>query len=441
MRYSEFMNKRESLIKKAEECLNNNNVDESNKIINEIKKLDAENSEMINLYNKKINNLINEDEEREEHIRKANENALEGNKKPFNIYENGLENVEGHVIETTGNYIGGENKVKNVFLNKNDKLEDRIIISDPKEREILNSDGALGNVIKGMVTGKWSSPELKNVISTTSSGTLIPEVLSSKIIDKAREISLFTTANVPILPMDSNNVTISRVKTDPTFKFKEEGKEGSDASFELDSIKLESKTVYGYAYVSLEAINSSLNLDSILYSVFSESIANAIDKAFIYGQETKTGTKDAYAPGGIFNDTNICSITATANGGYDDFIKAIGKVKKENGNPTAYGINSYTDELLSLLKTTDGKYLDQPKSMETLQRIVSNQLSHNTTSGDDAIVFDPNALIIGIQNNIQIKIIEDTECLKKGLVGFQIYSMLDCKTTIPKHICKITGIK
>lgn len=415
----EYLKHRDKLVNDAEKLVEDNKIQECNNIIKMIKEEDLE------------NNFLNEDDP----IALANKRALEDNRKVTDLNSLNVNIENGVVIDS----LGGE-KVTNLFLNKCEKLQDRVKATE-EEKKILNKDGSLGEVIQGMVTGHWKSPELKNVISTTSSGTLIPEVLSSKIIDKAREISLFTTANVPILPMDSNNVTISRVKTDPTFKFKEEGKEGSDASFELDSIKLESKTVYGYAYVSLEAINSSLNLDSILYSVFSESIANAIDKAFIYGQETVSGKKDTYAPGGIFNDTNICSITATADGGYDDFIKAIGKVKKENGNPTAYGINSYTDELLSLLKTTDGKYLDQPKSMETLQRIVSNQLSHNPTSGDDAIVFDPNALIIGIQNNIRIKIIEDTECLKKGLVGFQIYSMLDCKTTIPKHICKITGIK
>lgn len=415
----EYLKHRDKLVNDAEKLVEDNKIQECNNIIKMIKEEDLE------------NNFLNEDDP----IALANGRALEDNRKGTDISSLSVNIDNGSVIDS----IGGE-KVTSIFLNKGEKLQDRVKVEE-EEKGILNKDGALGNVIRGMVTGQWENPKLKNLISTTSTGTLIPEVLSSRVIDKAREISLFTTANVPILPMDSNNVTISRVKTDPTFKFKEEGKEGSDASFELDSIKLESKTVYGYAYVSLEAINSSLNLDSILYSVFSESIANAIDKAFIYGQETVSGTKDTYAPGGIFNDTNICSITATADGGYDDFIKAIGKVKKENGNPTAYGINSYTDELLSLLKTTDGKYLDQPKSMETLQRIVSNQLSHNPTSGDDAIVFDPNALIIGIQNNIRIKIIEDTECLKKGLVGFQIYSMLDCKTTIPKHICKITGIK
>lgn len=371
----------------------------------------------------------------------ANKKALENNSKAYDIFAGGVNLENGIIGESIGNFIGGNN-VSKLFLNKSDKLTDRVIISDDKQRELLNKDGALGEVIRGMVTGKWNNQEFKNIVTTTSAGVLIPEVLSAKIIDLGRELSLFANAGVPLVPMDSNNMTISRIKTDPNFSFKEEGKEGVESSFELDSVELKAKTVYGYAYVSLESINSSKNLDQIIRQVFAQAMANTIDKAFIYGQANAEETGfESFAPSGIMNDTSINSVVAAAGGGYDDFIKAIGKVRQSNGNPTVYGINAETEELLSLLKTTDGQYLSAPKSIMDLQQIVSNQLKYDVTKGSDALVFDPNAMIIGMQNNIQIKIIEDTECLKKGLVGFQIYSMLDCKVTNPKHICKVTGIK
>lgn len=372
----------------------------------------------------------------------ANKRALEDNHGVTDIYSKSVNIENGTVIDSIDNIIRRENMVPSLFLNKTDKLADRVNVSDEKTKELLNQDGALGEVIKGMVTGKWSNQEFKNVVTTTSTGVLIPEVLSANIIDLARNISLFTNAGVPVVPMDSNNMTISRIKTDPTFGFKAEGTEGVEGSFELDSVELKSKTVYGYAYVSLESINSSKNLDQIIRQVFAQAMANTIDKAFIYGQENaeKTGF-ETFAPGGIMNDININSVVATTGGGYDDIIKAISKVRQSNGNPTAYGINAETEELLSLLKTTDGQYLSAPKAVTDLKQIVSNQLKYDEATGSDALVFDPRAMIIGLQNNIQIKIIEDAECLKKGLIAFQIYSMLDCKATTPKHICKITGIK
>lgn len=403
-----YKEERESLLNKAQSLLNDNNVSEANKIMNQVRELDKE---------------------------EVNKRALEDNHRITDITAKGVIVKDGRVLDSI-NSFGGEKLMDNIFLNKADNLSDKIMLNE--ENNILKNEGALANVVKGMVTGKWDNSALKNAVTTTATGVLIPEYLSAKVIDLARKKSLFGAVGVPTVPMESDSLTISRIKTDPVFKFKKEGEAAVESSFELDSVKLESKTAYGYAYVTLEAINSSNNLEAILYDVFSQAMAQCIDESFLYGQESDS---EGIAPKGIMNDVNVNTIVATESGGYDDIIKAIGKVKASNGKPTALGINSQTEELLSLLKTTDGQYLTAPKAVQELNQVVSNQLKYNQSAGSDALVFDPNALLIGIQNNIQIKIIEDSECLKKGLVGFQIYSMLDCKATTPKNICKITGIK
>ena len=74
---------------------------------------------------------------------------------------------------------------------------------------------------------------MKNAVTTTTSGVLIPNILSSQIIDLARNISLFTSANVPIIPMETDNMKISRVKSDPIFKFKKKGKLQQKATLNL----------------------------------------------------------------------------------------------------------------------------------------------------------------------------------------------------------------
>lgn len=420
MNYSEYKTKRENLLNEADTLLKENKLDESNAKMKEVEKLDNEWNE----FTEKI----------------ANQEALNGPCKVSNLLTN---NSYVSFEHNSGSSILNSNEpVTNYFINKDEKIYDRIIKNRNQRQQVLERDGALGEVIRGMVTGKWNDEQLRNIVTTTATGTLIPEVLSSKVIDIAREVSLFTQAGVPVVPMETNNITISRIKNDPKFSFKKEGAEGSEIDFELDSVTLKSKTCYGYAYVSLEAIRSSVNLDSILYSVFASAIAQTIDNGMLYGQyNLDTSTYDDFAPSGIMNDTGINVINATAGEGYDDFIKAIGKIKGKNGVPSVIGINSNTEEMLSMLKTQEGQYLTPPNAYSEANTIVSNQLLHDDTDGDDALVFDPQAMVIGLQNNIQIKIIEDGECLKKGLVGFQIYSMVDCVAVKPKHICKITGIK
>ena len=219
-------------------------------------------------------------------------------------------------------------------LRSDERMVDRIPMSERKNLD-------LGKYIRGAVTGDWKgATEERAAFSTTATGVIIPSVLSAQIIDKARELSLFTSAEVPVIPMETNNLTLGRVVSDPVFEFKEELAEGKDAAFTLDSVILNSKTAYGYCYVSLEAINSAANLGDIILQAFGQAMANMIDKAFLYGQGG-----DTFAPSGIVNDTDINVIHAT-NSYYSDFIRGIGAVKRNNGNPTILGMNAATEEVL-----------------------------------------------------------------------------------------------
>lgn len=332
--------------------------------------------------------------------------------------------------------ISSNDELGTIALRSKDKLIDILKLTS----EERNLD--IGKYIRGVVTGNWDGAESeKRALTTTATGVMIPAVLSAQIIDYARNLSLFSSADVPIIPMDSNNITISRIKSDPTFKFKEEGKEIKESSLELESVELKSKTCYGYAYVSLEAIQSSKNLSQTIVNTFSSAIASAIDKGMLYGQYNGSSYDD-FAPKGIINDMDINSIEFTTSEGYDAFIKAIGKIKRANGIPSTYCMNADTEEMLDLLKDSNGKYLEKPNSVNELRKIVTNQLNSDEAKGNDALVFDSNSMIIGMQKNINIEMFTNTdECIKKGLVGFRIYSMIDCVATQPKKICKITGIK
>lgn len=365
---------------------------------------------------------------------------------PMNTYSTGNEQ-RGDKLITLGSYrssqaqvgnnIIDKNTTNNVFLRNNESILSKTNI--PQQERGLN----IGKYIRGVVTGQWEGADSeKRAMLTSGTGTIIPCELSGNIIDVARNKSLFTLSGVPTIAMTTDNIKIARVKNDPSFKFKEEGKEATENSFELESIDLRSKTCYGYAYVSLEAIKSSKNLDSIITNTFSSAISEAIDKGMLYGQYNDTDSKyDAFAPSGVFNDENINTVDATSFTGYDPFIKAIGKVRKYNGVASVYGINANTEESLSLLKDKNGQYLTPPKAITDINQIVSNQLKSDDENGDESLVFDPNSMVIGIQNYVSIQMFNNTdECIKKGLVAFRIYAMLDCVVTQPKHICKIENI-
>ena len=353
--------------------------------------------------------------------------------------------VNGEIRSTYG---GGSFKIGQGFETGSRKpsgIDTLALRSDESMVDRLPADQKrsldLGKYVRGAVTGNWdNAAEERSAMSTSTTGVIIPQMLSAQIIDKARNLSLFTAAEVPVIPMTSNNLTIARVATDPVFAFKEELAEASESSFTLDSVELKAKTAYGYAYVSREAILSASNLSDILFKVFSQAFADMCDRGMLYGQ-TAEGSLVDYAPAGIMNDTDIHTVEAT-NVRYNDFIRAIGKIKKANGNPTVVGMNAATEELLSLLVDSNGQVLEVPKAFADLKKVVSNQLVEDENDGSDALVFDPKAMVIGLQNQLVFRMFQDTDyCIKRNAVGFQIYAMLDCVATQPKHIAKITGIK
>ncbi len=165
-------------------------------------------------------------------------------------------------------------------------------------------------------------------------------------------------------------------------------------------------------------------------------MADCIDKGMLYGQSGVT-----YAPAGIMNDSNINTLTAE-NDNYVDFVKAFGAVRRANGTPNTMAINAQTEEQLALTIDTNNKPVVKPEILNGLKTVVSNQLVYDSTDGSDALVFDSNAMVIGMQKDIVIRIFEDSDyCIKNNMVGFQIYSMLDSAVVRPTHVTKISGIK
>lgn len=337
------------------------------------------------------------------------------------------------------------NKYNSVELRTGETFSDRVMRSE----EDSNLD--LGKYIRGLVTGDWEGSEAeKRSVTTSSIGTIIPTVLSSQILDYALNTSMFLQSEVPTVPMDSNNLTYAKIKKigTPEFVktevqnnefiqkdyFKKELAEGKQIDLDLEVVTLKTKTCYAYSYVSLESITSAKNLSQILIRAFGDVISNAVDYAFLYGQYNSSEKKfEEFAPEGILNDANISSLTTKAIT-WDEYIKAVGKIKSYNGLASHYAINSKTEEALNLLKTTEGQYLSKPQCLEALSPVVSNQLEDGTS-----IVFDKEALVIGIQNSLAIRMITDSDyCIKNGAIGFQIYCMMDCKTLYPQNICKIT---
>jgi len=298
---------------------------------------------------------------------------------------------------------------------------------------------SLGNYIKGAITGNWNGADKEReefkALSTTGGNILIPKTLSSTVIDLARNKSIIF-GKVPTVTMDSNNLTIGKVVSDPVFGFKEELVSANPSEMAFEGVVLHSKMVYGLMKLSLEVLHSAQNLDSLVTNAMAQAIAVAVDSKMLFG------LGNTIEPKGILTYTDINSVDA-AEIGYDPFISAVGKIRQANGEPTDWAINAATDTVLNTNKDSDGKYTIPPKVIADLNKSISNQLPNNLGTGTDesvSMVYDVNAILVGIQQNLSIEVSREAG-FNDGSVCLRVYGLMDVAVTNPKFITKINKLK
>lgn len=363
---------------------------------------------------KEIQNLKDEIA-REENLREPEEvNNLNGTENEcFNNEKNNfgevlmLENESGEVIEAVAEGMSFQNVTKSE-----------------------NSNGLrIGKYIKGMVTGDWKNAsderEAFTALSTTTGTTLIPTSLSAQIIDLAR--NRMALSGIPIIPMESNNLTIAKIVSDPVFGFKEELEVAEESEMSFAPITLKSKTIYGLMKISLELLNSASNIEQIVTQAMAESVAQAIDKAGLYGK----GDKEPLGIIRVEGINKIESVEAVETSKYIPFVRGIGSITKANGEPNTISYNSDIDTELNLLTDTTGQPLNAPEVVKKLDKKLSNNIKDK-----QALIFDKNSIVMGLQNRIAIDTSKSLG-FKDGSVYLRIYAMLDFAVLKPKNITVI----
>lgn len=291
-------------------------------------------------------------------------------------------------------------------------------------------------LLKGIGTGVWEQNE-KRAISTDNWGSIIPTGVSAKVIEGAFNKSLFLDSDIPIVPMENGNITIPRVKTSSLVKpsQKEEYAIGQELDVDLEPVNLSAKTVYGYCTISNELLlKSDPSAETILRETFSKAIAEALDRACLYTEKETNGTPKAYAIKGVWNDQDVNSLEvgSTDTIDYDDVIDGIAKVESQNYLVTNIAMNSENKKELAKMKNTVGDYMTPPKDYDALNKTMTNQLEK-----DNLLVYNSNALVLGLMSNLIVKKAEGTEDLKRNTTTFSFAIYADLAITMPKGICKI----
>ena len=324
--------------------------------------------------------------------------------------------------------------------NSETRAIDGIVYPDEKIEKRTYSENKnldLGKLIKGMSGLGWNGAnqerEYYRAMESGTNKVVIPQQLADRIIDYARANSALF-GKVPVVSMPNNNLTIAIQTKDGEAKFVKEGDLIPSTDIEFKPVTLEGKTLALFVPISEQLLNSASNLSNQIMTSCARAISVALDKALLYGEgivkELEEITKSEIK--GITKYDSINKVSCD-KADYDLIIKGAQPIKKANLIPTDVCLNSDLGSNLEMLKTTDGQYVIPPKAIENYNITQSNNVNDN-----EAVVFDRNSLLLGIQQGMTIEWGTSGDMFQRIQKGLRIIIRADLGVTNEKGVTLVT---
>ncbi|MBO7744172.1 MULTISPECIES: phage major capsid protein [Paenibacillus] len=307
---------------------------------------------------------------------------------------------------------------------------------------------SLGKYVKGIVTGNWTNAEAErramseNVL--TGGGVLVPELLSTEVIDLARNQARVIQAGALTIPMESNALTLAKVINGPAVAWKAENAPIAESDVTFGAADLKAKTLVGMVRLSVELFEDAENIDSIIEQELAAALALELDRATLFG----TGIDDE--PLGLYRTSGLQKIDMGVNGdkleGYFPFSQAAEMIQNVNGEATGVIWAPRTAGAVDRLTDTSGQPLKAPASFESLKKYSTNQvpinLAHGTTNNASvALLGDWSKLYIGTRTNLTLETSREAEgAFGKLQVVIRAYLRADVLASKPNHFVAIEGI-
>jgi HK97 family phage major capsid protein len=304
----------------------------------------------------------------------------------------------------------------------------------------------LGDVVKQAVFGNEASGYDSDFAATNEIGTpslggyTVPEVLSSQIIDRARNQSRVIQAGAMTVPMQSSTLKMAKLNSDPQGYWRAENAAITESDLVFDQVTFEAKALAALVRVSIELMEDSPNFSQLLEESLSAALALELDRVALMG--SGSGSE----PLGVFNASGIQAIDLDAAlTGYGPMSQAVTAVKNQNAEPGAFVLAPRTEGELDQLVDSQGQPLRPPRSVEDREQLTTNQVPTNLGTGtNESAVFvgDWRNLMIGMRTNLIIEATRagDSDTFGKMQVLVRAYMRADIQLARPEHFAVIRGI-
>jgi HK97 family phage major capsid protein len=287
----------------------------------------------------------------------------------------------------------------------------------------------LGDAIQGILRGDALQA---SVGSTDSAGGYIlnPE-FSTRFIDLARSASVTSQAGAITVPMQTSEMVIAGLASDPTSHWRGETVPVTSTDVTFNRIVLRAKTLAAIVPVSIEMLEDASNAGQIIEAALRASMGLKLDQAALIGSGAEQNPK------GIRNHDGVNAInTVGTPANYSKFSLAIGDIMAANYPGTveqlAWINHPRTDDTLDGLADTTGQPLQPTPRVQKLRRYSTTSLPINEGGGTDesvSVVGDFSQLVVGMRTRgITIRVLD------AGTVTDSVGDSINANTQLMRHI-------
>jgi HK97 family phage major capsid protein len=301
---------------------------------------------------------------------------------------------------------------------------------------------SFGRLVKGAVTGQWNGAEKEQRAmiegSDSLGGFLVPSPLSARVIDKARAKSVCFRAGANTVPMKSDKLDFARVKDDFTAYWRRENQAITASDMAFEKITLHARVLACLGKMSIEVLEDSENLESVVTNSLAQTIALGLDRALLRG-DSQPGAE----PNGFENWSDINTIpVGGALTGYSDVLDGLQDIEEANGDVSMAAIIMSPARKYDFAKmlSGEGMYLKPPKEWEPLKKLVTTQV-------EDSKLYlgDYSQMYVGIRNELRVdfsKEAADTSdsAFAQMQVWVRAFMRADVVASHEDHFCLLSTI-
>lgn len=301
------------------------------------------------------------------------------------------------------------------------------------------SGGSFGRLLQGLITGRWDAAEAEmravGAQTGTAGGYLVPESLSSQVIDLARAQARVMQAGAQTFPLDSGEVSVARVAKAPQPAWRAEHGTIPESDANFERITFYPKSLAVLTRVSREWAEDTRDGPQVLENAISESIGLELDRVALRGASGEA------EPTGVLNRAATTE-ALNAEPTWDNLIDSAGVLADANHTANAFIHAPRSERKLQKQKDANNQYIAPPQALAGLDRLPTTQVPTDLGTGSDESEIHTgewSELLFGVRTELQLGVLTERYA-DQGQIGIVAWARADMHVRHTEAFHVYTGV-